>query len=82
MINVEEVKRHCNISKGQLAGKIPFDKGHGKALAFAKVHHQHAEVKTPTAPTGGSDPFCAPSEEQIRIVVEICWGWGGKYLHD
>ena len=77
-INIEELKRHCNISKGQLDGKIPLDNGHAKALAFAKVHRAAAEQ--PTAPTGGSDPVCAPSEGQIRIAVEICWGWGGSSL--
>jgi hypothetical protein len=68
------------------------DNAHAKALAFAKVQHAAeggtelrrvgAAAENPTAPTGGSDPFCAPSEGQIRLAVEICWGWGGSSLSD
>ena len=86
-INVEDLKRHCNISKGQRDGKIPLDKAHAKALAFAKVQHAAAErgggrSLEALTPNKGSDPSCAPSEEQIRLAVEICWGWGGTSLSD
>ena len=81
-IQLEDLKRHLNLSKGQAAGKIPLDKHHGAAMDFigARLIDDGGNLVVRETPLDQS--FSRPTFDQIKIVLELCKGWGGHSLRD
>ena len=81
-IQLEDLKRHLNLSKGQAAGKIPLDKHHGAAMDFigARLIDDGGNLVVRETPSDQS--FSRLTFDQIKIVLELCKGWGGHSLHD
>ena len=85
-LQLEDLKRHCNVSAGQLKLKIPLDKGH-------RISADHLRFKpsgSKNSPAIGADVPAVHGEnklhtvtlEQVRLAVQLCWGWGGKSVRD
>ena len=83
--SIETLRRHCNISNGQRLNNIPIDKAHDAAVRWMRaksVAPQGSGARSAHAPAAVDGSACAPSRLQVRIVLELVHGWGGKYLSD
>jgi hypothetical protein len=74
-IQLEDLLRHCNLSQAQQRGKVPYDRGHAIALEYTKSKHECEKGAGATAQTLEDVEDMAPTNDQIRIALEICWGW-------
>jgi hypothetical protein len=86
-LQVEELKRHCNVSASQASGTVPRSKPHDLALASKRLVQAaavdvQASIKRRKDTSETATTYVAPSAEQIRICVELAWGWGGTSLND
>ena len=86
-LQVEDLKRHCNLAKTQQTGKIRCDSNHAKALDALKLKHIAANgcfglPPAPGADTSTNEALDTVSVEPVRQAVRTCWGWGGKAVKD
>ena len=78
-MQLEDLLRHCNLSQAQAKGKAPLDRSHAVALEYMKCKHHAAPVKTALLPDDDSEEV-APTNDQIKIALELCWGWCPHYF--
>ena len=79
-LQLEDLKRHCNLSASQAKGRVPRSKAH--AIAMDSIKARHVEEVVVDVARSDNDDGVAPSPEQLRIAIELCWGWGGYSLVD
>ena len=91
VLQVEDLKRHCNLSNGQLTDKIALDQRHARALQCLGFRHlaaselpQRAQALKCRAAKRERENTSVelPSLKQLSIALELAWGWGGKALRD
>ena len=81
-LELEVLKRHCNISASQSIGKRPVDKHHAKAVRWMGAVLCELAHGASSSARAQISSCTAPSDAQIRIAVEILNGWGGSSLED
>ncbi len=82
-LELEVLKRHCNLSASQASGKKPHHKRHAKAVHWMGVRScRHGAQAKRVTEQSASATYTAPTKGQIRIAIELVNGWGGRCLED
>ena len=62
--------------------QVPRCRAHAIAMQFAAATLKAAPQLEQGLAKGTGEDMRAPTLQQIRISIELCWGWGGKSFHD